>query len=304
MKRGRRLKEIWRRFRKNRLAMVGLVVILIVVMLSILAPLIAPYGLDEQNARNRLLAPCAEHWFGTDNYGRDILTRVLYGGRVSLTVAVGATAISGFFGIILGATAGFFGGKVDNVIMRILDVFMALPATFGGKVDNVIMRILDVFMALPATLTAIAISTVLGTGVTKTMLALGLATVPRFARIVRGPILSLRTSEFIEAAQSIDVSTPKIIFKHIIPNVLSPIIVQATLYIATTLMVASSLSFVGLGVQPPSAEWGAMITAGRAYIKGNWWLITFPGLAILCSVFSMNVLGDGLRDALDPRLKN
>ena len=282
MKRGRRLKEIWRRFRKNRLAMVGLVVILIVVMLSILAPLIAPYGLDEQNARNRLLAPCAEHWFGTDNYGRDILTRVLYGGRVSLTVAVGATAISGFCGIILGATAGFFGGKVDNVIMRILDVFMALPAT----------------------LTAIAISTVLGTGVTKTMLALGLATVPRFARIVRGPILSLRTSEFIEAAQSIDVSTPKIIFKHIIPNVLSPIIVQATLYIATTLMVASSLSFVGLGVQPPSAEWGAMITAGRAYIKGNWWLITFPGLAILCSVFSMNVLGDGLRDALDPRLKN
>ena len=262
--------------------MVGLVVILIVVMLSILAPLIAPYGLDEQNARNRLLAPCAEHWFGTDNYGRDILTRVLYGGRVSLTVAVGATAISGFFGIILGATAGFFGGKVDNVIMRILDVFMALPAT----------------------LTAIAISTVLGTGVTKTMLALGLATVPRFARIVRGPILSLRTSEFIEAAQSIDVSTPKIIFKHIIPNVLSPIIVQATLYIATTLMVASSLSFVGLGVQPPSAEWGAMITAGRAYIKGNWWLIAFPGLAILCSVFSMNVLGDGLRDALDPRLKN
>ena len=282
MKRGRRLKEIWRRFRKNRLAMVGLVVILIVVMLSILAPLIAPYGLDEQNARNRLLAPCAEHWFGTDNYGRDILTRVLYGGRVSLTVAVGATAISGFFGIILGATAGFFGGKVDNVIMRILDVFMALPAT----------------------LTAIAISTVLGTGVTKTMLALGLATVPRFARIVRGPILSLRTSEFIEAAQSIDVSTPKIIFKHIIPNVLSPIIVQATLYIATTLMVASSLSFVGLGVQPPSAEWGAMIAAGRAYIKGIWWLITFPGLAILCSVFSMNVLGDGLRDALDPRLKN
>ena len=282
MKRGRRLKEIWRRFKKNRLAMVGLVIILIIVMLSILAPLIAPYGLDEQNARNRLLAPCAGHWFGTDNYGRDILTRVLYGGRVSLTVAVGATAISGFFGIILGAPAGFFGGKVDNVIMRILDVFMALPAT----------------------LTAIAISTVLGTGVTKTMLALGLATVPRFARIVRGPILSLRTSEFIEAAQSIDVSTPKIIFKHIIPNVLSPIIVQATLYIATTLMVASSLSFVGLGVQPPSAEWGAMITAGRAYIKGNWWLITFPGLAILCSVFSMNVLGDGLRDALDPRLKN
>ena len=282
MKKGRRLKEIWRRFKKNRLAMVGLIVILIIVALSILAPVIAPYGLDEQNARNRLLGPCAAHWFGTDNYGRDILTRVLYGGRISLTVAVGATAISGFFGIILGATAGFFGGKVDNVIMRILDVFMALPAT----------------------LTAIAISTVLGTGVTKTMLALGLATVPRFARIVRGPILSLRTSEFIEAAQSIDVSTPKIIFKHIIPNVLSPIIVQATLYIATTLMVASSLSFVGLGVQPPSAEWGAMITAGRAYIKGNWWLITFPGLAILCSVFSMNVLGDGLRDALDPRLKN
>ncbi|WP_434310626.1 ABC transporter permease [Hominifimenecus sp. rT4P-3] len=282
MKKGRRLKEIWRRFKKNRLAMVGLVVILIVVVLSILAPLIAPYGLDEQNAKNRLLAPCAEHLFGTDNYGRDILTRVLYGGRISLTVAIGATAISGFFGIILGSIAGFFGGKVDNAIMRVLDVFMALPAT----------------------LTAIAISTVLGTGITKTMLALGLATVPRFARIVRGPILSLRTSEFIEAAQSIDVSTPKIIFKHIIPNVLSPIIVQATLYIATTLMVASSLSFVGLGVQPPSAEWGAMITAGRAYIKGNWWLITFPGLAILISVFSMNVLGDGLRDALDPRLKN
>lgn len=282
MKKGRRIKEIWRRFQKNRLAMVGLAVILIVVILSVFAPVIAPYGLDEQNARNRLMAPCAEHLFGTDNYGRDILTRVLYGGRISLTVAVGATAISGFFGIILGSVAGFFGGKVDNAIMRVLDVFMALPAT----------------------LTAIAISTVLGTGITKTMLALGLATVPRFARIVRAPILSLRTSEFIEAAQSIDVSTPKVIFKHMLPNVLSPIIVQATLYIATTLMVASSLSFVGLGVQPPSAEWGAMITAGRAYIKGNWWLITFPGLAILCSVFAMNVLGDGLRDALDPRLKN
>lgn len=282
MKKGRRLKEIWRRFRKNRLAMVGLVMITLIVLVSLLAPLIAPYGLDEQNARNRLMAPCAEHIFGTDNYGRDIFTRVLYGGRISLAVAVVATAISGFFGIILGATAGYFGGRIDNGIMRVLDVFMALPAT----------------------LTAIAISTVLGTGITKTMLALGLATVPRFARIVRGPILSLRSSEFIEAAQAIDVSTPKIIFRHVLPNVLSPIIVQATLYIATTLMVASSLSFVGLGVQPPSAEWGAMITAGRAYIKGNWWLITFPGLAILLSVFSMNVLGDGLRDALDPRLKN
>ncbi len=282
MKKGRRLKEIWRRFRKNRLAMVGLVMITLIVLVSLLAPFIAPYGLDEQNARNRLMAPCAEHIFGTDNYGRDIFTRVLYGGRISLAVAVVATAISGFFGIILGATAGYFGGRIDNGIMRVLDVFMALPAT----------------------LTAIAISTVLGTGITKTMLALGLATVPRFARIVRGPILSLRSSEFIEAAQAIDVSTPKIIFRHVLPNVLSPIIVQATLYIANTLMVASSLSFVGLGVQPPSAEWGAMITAGRAYIKGNWWMITFPGLAILLSVFSMNVLGDGLRDALDPRLKN
>jgi len=282
MKRGRQIKEIWRRFKKNRLAMVGLVIITAIVLLSLLAPLIAPYGLDEQNAKNRLMAPCAQHLFGTDNYGRDILTRVLYGGRISLAVAVCATAISGVLGIILGATAGYFGQRVDNIIMRVLDVFMALPAT----------------------LMAIAISTVLGTGIGKTMLALGLATVPRFARIVRGPILALKSSEFIEAAQAIDVSTPKIIFKHVLPNVLSPIIVQATLYIASTLMVASSLSFVGLGVQPPSAEWGAMITAGRAYIKGNWWLITFPGLAILLSVFSMNVLGDGLRDALDPRLKN
>lgn len=192
MKRGRRLKEIWRRFRKNRLAMVGLVVILIVVMLSILAPLIAPYGLDEQNARNRLLAPCAEHWFGTDNYGRDILTRVLYGGRVSLTVAVGATAISGFFGIILGATAGFFGGKVDNVIMRILDVFMALPATLISDCD------------------------IHGSGNRRN---------EDYAGSWTGNSTSIcknceradpfaRTSEFIEAAQSIDVSTPKIIFKH------------------------------------------------------------------------------------------
>ena len=282
MKRFRRAKEIWRRFKKNRLAMVGLVIILLIIALTVLAPVIAPYGLDQQNARIRLMGPSKEHWFGTDNYGRDILTRVLYGGRISLTVAVGATALAGFFGIILGAVAGYFGGRVDNVIMRILDVFMSLPGT----------------------LTAIAVSTVLGTGVTKTMLALGTAMLPRYARIVRGPILAIRNSEFIEAAQAIDVSTPKIILKHIIPNVLSPIIVQTTLYIANTLMVASSLSFVGLGVQPPSAEWGAMITAGRAYIRGNWWLITFPGLAIFLSVFSMNVLGDGLRDALDPRLKN
>ena len=281
-RRTRQLKLFWHRFRKNRLAVVGLIIFLILVLLSILAPVISPYGLDEQVATDIRMKPCAAHWFGTDNFGRDILTRVLYGGRISLSIGLVSTAISAFFGIILGSIAGYFGGKVDSIIMRILDIFMALP--------TIIM--------------AIAVATILGTGTFKTMLALGIATLPKFARIVRSAVLPVRNQEYIEAAVAIDLSTPAIIFKHILPNAIGPVIVQATLYMAMGIMAAASLSFVGLGVQPPAAEWGAMITAGRAFFRADWQMITFPGLFILLTVFSMNVFGDGLRDALDPRLKD
>jgi len=274
--------EIWRRMRKNRMAMIGLIIILLLFLSAVFAGFLAPYGIDDQNTKERFLGPSLQHLFGTDQYGRDIFSRVLYGGRISLTIGLVSTSISGFFGIILGSIAGYYGGRLDNVIMRILDVFMSLPTM----------------------LTAIVVSAVLGPGIGNCMLALGIATTPRFARVVRGPILQIRNQEYIEAAHAIDLSTPQIIWKHILPNVLAPIIVQATLYIAGAVIAAAGLSFVGLGVQPPSSEWGAMLSAGRAYIRDCWWIVTFPGIAILLTCFSLNVLGDGLRDALDPRLKN
>ena len=274
--------DLWKRLRRNRMAMLGLVIIVVLILATLLASVIAPYGYDDQDVNRAFFGPSMQHLFGTDNLGRDIFSRILYGGRISLTMGLISVSLASVVGIFLGAVAGYYGGKIDDIIMRILDVLMAMP--------NILL--------------AIAIAAALGPGLVNCMVAVGISTIPRFARVVRGPILALRNQEYIEASIAVNASDARIIFRHALPNVMAPIIVQSTLYIAYAVMAASSLSFLGMGVQPPSPEWGAMLSAGRQYIREYWHVVTFPGIAIMLTVFSLNVLGDGLRDALDPRLKN
>ena len=274
--------EVWRRLKKNKLSMVGLVIVILVVLVAIFGPWIGPYDELAQNSSERFMAPCLAHPFGTDNYGRDILSRVIIGSRVSLLVGVVATSIATVVGIALGAIAGYYGGRTDNLIMRFLDIFMALP--------NMVL--------------AVAIAAVMNPGITSCMIAVGVAGIPRMARTARAPVMMVRGQEYIEAATSINASTPRIILKHVLPNAMASIIVQITFSIAQAIITASGLSFLGMGVQPPSPEWGAMLSAGREFLRDYWWVTTFPGLVIMVTVFSFNVLGDGLRDALDPRLKN
>ena len=279
---GSQSRDVIRRLRKNKLAMTGLIILLLLIAASLLAPWIAPYGYDDQDVTRRFLSPCPEFCMGTDSLGRDIFSRVLYGGRISLMVGILATGSSAVIGIILGAIAGYFGGKRDNVIMRALDVLMAMPQI----------------------LLAIAIAATLGTGVRNAVIAVSVANVPRFARVVRAPILAQRNQEYIEAAVAVNAKDQRIIFRHILPNVMAPIIVEVTLGVGIAIISTAGLSFLGLGVQPPVPEWGAMLSAGRQYIRDYWHVVTFPGIAIMLTVFSLNVFGDGLRDALDPRLKN
>ena len=218
---------------------------------------------------------------GTDHYGRSILSRILYGGRISLLVGICAVALSVTMGTVLGSIAGYYGGVVDNVIMRIVDVMMAIP--------NILL--------------AIAICAALGNGLQNMIFSIAISSVPGYARVVRSAVLSVRNQEYIEAAVSNGAGDIRIIFKYILPNCLAPIIVQATMRVASAILSASSLAFIGLGVQQPIPEWGAMLSAGRPYFRDYWWVITFPGLAIMMTIYGINLFGDGLRDALDPRLK-
>lgn len=274
--------EVMSRLVRNKKAMLGVTLLIVVITACILAPIIAPYDYDAQNVSIKFTQPNSEYIMGTDNLGRDIFSRLLYGGRITLLVGFVATGISAIFGIVLGAIAGYYGGRTDNMIMRILDIFMAMPQL----------------------LLAIAISTVMGPGIKSALIAVGVSATPGFARMVRGPILSIKDQEFVEAARAIDAKDSRIIFKHILPNVLSPIIVQSTLGVATSIIAAASLSFLGLGVQPPYPEWGAMLSSARIYIVDYGYMVTFPGLAIALVVIALNLFGDGLRDALDPRLKD
>lgn len=273
--------DTWRRLRKNHMAMFGLVVIALLVLLAVFAEKIAPYDYAEQNLAIKLQPPSREHLLGTDNFGRDVLSRIIFGTRVSLQVGLISVGLAVSIGGALGAVAAFYGHRVDNLIMRAMDIFLAIPGM----------------------LLAIAIAAALGPALKNMMIAIGIGAMPAYARIVRGSILPIKEQEFIEAARAIGASDSRLIMRHLVPNVMAPVIVQATLGIASAILSAAALSFLGLGIQPPTPEWGSMLSAGRNYIRGYPYLTIFPGLIIMLTIYSFNVLGDGLRDALDPRLK-
>ena len=282
IKRRSMAQESLERLVRNKTAMTGLAVLVIIAILCALAGVICPEGYDAQDLSLKLIKPCKEFPLGTDNLGRSMLARILYGGRISLSIGIIATSIATVCGLILGALAGFFGGVVDDVIMRTLDVFHSIPSI----------------------LLAIAISSAMGGGIVNAMIAVGISSIPAFAKTVRAPILAIKEEEFVEAARCIDASNARIIFRHVVPNVLSPLIISMTGQLAGSILIASSLSFLGLGVQAPMPEWGALISASRVYIRDYPYLVTYPGISIACVVISMNLFGDGLRDALDPKLKN
>lgn len=270
-----------RRFCRNKTAVVSTIIIIIMALMAIFAKYITKYDTESMDLSAVLQGPSAEHWFGTDNYGRDLFSRVVYGGRISLVVGFVSVGIGCLFGCTLGAIAGYYGKKADLIIMRILDVFQAIPSM----------------------LMAISISAMLGTGVVNCMLAVGITGIPKYARITRASVMSIKESEYIEAARALGERDAKIILKHLLPNSLAPIIVQATLGIATGILSCASLSFIGLGVTPPTPEWGSILSDAKDYIYGSLHFIMFPGVAIVLAIVTMNLIGDGLRDALDPRLK-
>ncbi|WP_243109426.1 ABC transporter permease [Anaerophilus nitritogenes] len=274
--------EVWRRLKQNKSAMVGLLIIIILILSAILAPFIAPYGIDDQDLLNTLQTPSKDHWMGTDNFGRDIFSRIVYGSIISLQVGFISVGIAMIVGGSLGAIAGYYGGKLDNLIMRMMDILLAIPSI----------------------LLAISIVAALGHGLKNVMIAVGISSIPSYARIVRASVLTLKDQEFVEAARAVGTNNTRIILKHIIPNSMAPIIVQATLGVAGAILSAAGLSFIGLGIQLPTPEWGAMLSSGRQFIRDYPHMTAFPGLAIMITIFGLNLLGDGLRDALDPRLKN
>lgn len=278
---GGELADLWRRLRRNRAAIVGAVIVALFVFVAGLAPLLIPFNPIQGNLGDRLQPPSSAHWLGTDELGRDILSRILFGARISLEIQIVAVLLALVIGVILGAVGGYLGGYVDNLIMRAMDVLLAFPSIF----------------------LALAIIAALGTGLFNLMLAAGIASVPQFARIVRGSILSLKEREFVEAALALGSGSNRIMFRHLLPNCLAPIIVQSTLRMATVLLTASGLSFLGLGVQPPTPEWGAMLSNARSYLIVAPHVATIPGLAIMVVVVGFNLFGDGLRDTLDPRLR-
>ncbi|MFW5694179.1 MAG: ABC transporter permease [Alkalispirochaeta sp.] len=265
---------------RNRSAVAGGIFILLLLLMAIAPSLFATHHPTRfQDPGNRFAAPSAEHWFGTDNLGRDVFSRVIYGTRVTLAVAFSSVFFGAIFGVTLGIVAGYYGRWLDAVIMRLMDILLAFPGI----------------------LLALAIVSALGASLNNVVIAIAIFSVPSFARIVRGSTLVVRNLEYVEAIRALGARDFKIIVQHVLPNVMSPIIVQATLYIATAILIASGLSFLGLGAQPPTAEWGLMLSSGRDFIWNAVHVSLFPGLAIVLAVLAFNLLGDGLRDALDPR---
>ena len=275
-------KSIWIHLLKNRLALIGLFFIVLWTLAAIFAPLVAPYAPNATDTAIKLQGPSGSHWFGTDNFGRDIFSRVIYAARISLWTGIIGVGISFSIGVPLGGIAAYFGGKLGNTIMRVMDTLLAFPSL----------------------VLAMAIAASIGPGLISAMIAVGIVGIPEFARLMFGQTISLREKEFVEAGRAIGVKDSEILLKHIFPNALAPLLVRATLGLGFAILTAASLSFLGLGVRPPIAEWGAMISEGREYIiSGEWWIVTFPGLAIATSILGFNLLGDGLRDILDPRIR-
>ena len=276
--------SVWKRLKKNKLAIVGLIILAVICLAAIFADFIFDYEsmAIKQNASMRLKPPSSEHLLGTDEVGRDILARIVYGTRISIPVAFATILIATVVGGLFGAIAGYGSKKVDNVIMRVMDIFLAIPSI----------------------LLSVAIVSALGPSIKNLLIAISISNIPPFARIVRASVLTIKNEEYIEAAKAIGANDIRVIFKHIIPNSMAPIIVQATLCIAGSILSIASLSFIGLGIQAPTPEWGSMLSGGRQYIWNAWWVCVFPGIAIMMTILSLNLLGDGLRDALDPRLKN
>ncbi|MCL0048034.1 ABC transporter permease [Dehalococcoidia bacterium] len=273
--------EVFRRLKKHRLAMIGAAIILALVLIAVLAPFIAPHDPIEQNLEHRLLSPNTEYLLGTDNLGRCILSRLIHGTSVSLQIGVMVVGIAAFVGVTLGLIAGYRGGLTDELIMRIVDILLAFPGI----------------------ILALAIAGILGPSLYNVMLALAVIGWTSYARVVRGSVLSVKEKEFVEAAQALGTGEARIMFRHILPNVMAPVIVMATLGMAHVILAAAALSFLGLGAQPPTPEWGSMLNDGRAFMRSAPHLTIFPGLAIMVTVLAFNFLGDGLRDILDPRLK-
>ena len=275
--------EVWKRLCRNKTAVLGLVIVALLTLMAILSPILIDYETQviKTNYSEALQAPSADHWFGTDEMGRDILLRVMYGSTVSLSIGVVTVAVSLTVGLILGAAAGYFGGKTDMIIMRIMDIFLAIPGT----------------------LLAICIVASLGNSIPNLVIAQAVSSIPTFSRVVRGAVITARDADYVEAARAIGAKDATIIFHEVLPNSLAPIIVQTTLQVASVILSIAGLSFIGLGIPAPRPEWGAMLSGARAYIRDYSYMCLFPGLAIMTTILSLNLLGDGLRDAHDPRLR-
>lgn len=274
--------EAWKGFKKNKLALIGAGIVFFFIILALFAPLIAPSGINDQVLADRLQPPSAENWFGTDDFGRDIFSRIIYGARISLWVGFFSVLGSIVVGCALGIIAGYYGRWIDTVISRFFDIMLAFPSI----------------------LLAIAIVAVLGPSLQNALIAIAIINIPNFGRLIRSKVLSIKQEEYVMAAKAIGMKDNRILFHHILPNSIAPIIVQGTLAIATAIIEAAALGFLGLGAQPPAAEWGKMLADSRQYLIQAPWTMIFPGLSIMFTVLGFNLMGDGLRDALDPRMKN
>ena len=274
-------RDAWRRLTFNRGAMAGLVIFVAIILMALAAPILAPYDPIALNPSDSLLGPSARHWMGTDSFGRDVLSRIIYGARVSVQMGLVAVAISVTGGSLLGLVAGYYRGVIDMLVMRLADVMLAFPGI----------------------LLALVIIAVLGRNLSSAMIAVGISAMPLYIRVVRGAVLSVREREYVAAARVTGCGDARILARHILPNVLASVIVLATLGIPNAIISGAALSFLGLGIKPPTPDWGEMLNSGRSFITLAWWLSTFPGLAIVVMVLAINLFGDGLRDALDPRLK-
>ena len=279
-----KLSMVWTQLKKNKTAMAGLVVLILIILMAIFADVIGDYTdvAIKMDIPNRLQPPGSEWLFGTDQFGRDVFVRIAHGARVSLIIGLGAVVISLAFGGIIGATAGFYGNRWDNIVMRVMDIIMAIPST----------------------ILALAVVAALGKGVINLMIAIAVADIPNYARVVRSSVLTIRNADYVEAASAAGAGTGRILARHIIPNVLGPIIVQCTLGIGSSILNAAGLSYIGLGVESPRPEWGNMLSEAREAIQSAPHLIIIPGAFLALTVLALNLLGDGLRDALDPRLKD